>query len=358
MNGIRIKRYTVRQDGDMEMAMRTSQKLHIGRIRYRLLLVTVLTLVVSSMYPLIWVYADDRKRPVRIGVLNESWGPTPQDVGLRDGLTALGYQEDRDYFLGIRFTQGNRAELPAAARELVKLGVDLIFTPTDHSAKAALSATSQIPIVFATSSDPIGEGLVQSFPRPGGNITGVADLALELAPKRLQLFQEMLPGLRRVLFPYDASDAFALKEAETYRRAASQLGIELVEKPVHTPEEARDVLSRLQPGEVDGALQPRCCTLNIPGFVLDLMPAKRIPAMFDSAFWPERGAFASYGQDFYETGRQAARLVDKILKGQKPAEIPVEVNSKLEFVINLKTAQAMGLTIAPEVLFQADRIIR
>jgi putative ABC transport system substrate-binding protein len=168
----------------------------------------------------------------------------------------------------------------------------------------------------------------------------------------------MIPGLRRVLFPYDASSAFALKEAETYRRAARQLGIELVEKPVHTPEEAQDVLSRLQPGEVDGALQPRCCALNIPGFVLDLMPAKHIPAMFDSAFWPERGAFAGYGQDYYESGRQAARLVDKILKGQQPAEIPVEVNSKLEFVINLKTAKAMGLTIAPEVLLQADRIIR
>jgi putative ABC transport system substrate-binding protein len=168
----------------------------------------------------------------------------------------------------------------------------------------------------------------------------------------------MLPGLRRVLFPYDVSDIYALKEAETYRRAARQLGVELVEKPVRTPEEAQDVLSRMHPGEVDGVLPPRCCSMNIPGFVLDLMPAKRIPALFDSAFWPERGAFASYGQDFYESGRQAARLVDKILKGQKPAEIPVEVNSKLEFVINLKVAKAMGLTIAPEVLFQADRIIR
>jgi putative ABC transport system substrate-binding protein len=269
----------------------------------------------------------------------------------------LGYQEDRDYFLGIRFTQGNRAELPAAARELVKLGVDLIFTDT-NSAKAAQLATSQIPIVFANEDDPIDQGLIQSFARPGGNITGVADLTLELGPKRLQLFQEMIPGLRRVLFPYGSSDAYALKEAETYRRAARQLGIELVEKPVHTPEEARDVLSRMQPGEVDGVLPPICCALNIPGFVLDIMPAKRIPAMFESAFWPERGAIASYGQDYYESGRQAARLVDKILKGQKPAEIPVEVNSKIEFVINLKVAQAMGVTIAPEVLFQADRIIR
>ena len=337
--------------------MRTSQKLHIGQSRHWLLLMMVVALAVSSMYPLIRVHAADRNRPVRIGVLTESWGPTPQVVGLRDGLTALGYLEDRDYFLGIRFTQGNRAELPAAARELVKLGVDLIFADT-NSAKAAQLATSQIPIVFATEDDPIDQGLIQSFARPGGNITGVADLALELGPKRLQLFQEMLPDLRRVLFPYDASSAYALNEAETYRRAARQLGIELVEKPVHTPEEAQEVLSRLQQGEVDGVLPPRCCALNIPGFVLDILTPKRIPAMFESAFWPERGAIASYGQDYYESGRQAARLVDKILKGQKPGEIPVEVNSKLEFVINLKAAKALGLTIAPEVLFQADKLIR
>jgi putative ABC transport system substrate-binding protein len=342
----------------MEMAIRTFQKDPFGQARDWLLLVTVLTLVVSSMYPLIRVHADDRNRPVRIGVLTESWGPTPPVVGLRDGLTALGYLEDRDYFLGIRFTQGNRAALPAAARDLVKLGVDLIFADDDQSAKAVQLATSQIPIVFASSDDPIGEGLVQSFARPGGNLTGVADLALDLGPKRLQLFQEMLPGLRRVLFPYGASSASALNEVEIYRRAAHQLGIELVEKPVRTPEEAQDVLIRIQPGEVDGVLPPECCALNIPGFVLDIMTSKRIPAMFDSAFWPERGAVASYGQDYYETGRQAARLVDKILKGQQPGEIPVEVNSKLEFVINLKAAQAMGLTIAPEVLFQADRLIR
>lgn len=322
------------------------------------LCVLVVGLVISSMSLLPQARADDRRQPVRIGALNESWGPTPQEVGLRDGLTVLGYQEDRDYFLGIRFTQGNRAALPAAARDLIKLGVDLIFTPTDESAKAAQLATTQIPIVFAGSADPIGQGLIQSFARPGGNITGVAELAFDLGPKRLQLFQEIIPSLRRVLFPYDASSAFSLKEAETYRRVARQLGIELVEKPVHTPEEARDVLSRMQPGEVDGVLQPRCCSMNLPGFVLDIMPAKRIPVMFDSAFWPERGAFASYGQNFYESGRQAARLVDKILKGQSPGEIPVEVNSKIEFVINLKAAKALGLTIAPEVLYQADRLIR
>jgi putative ABC transport system substrate-binding protein len=328
------------------------------RVGRQSLFMLVVVLVISSIYPSRQVCADNLKRPVRIGSLTESWGPTPQIVGLRDGLEALGYRENRDYFLGVRFTQGNRAALPAAARELIALGVDLIFADDDLSAKVAQLATSQIPIVFASADNPIGQGLVQSYARPGGNITGVADLTLELGPKRLELFQEIIPGLRRVLFPYGATDADALKEVVVYRRAARQLGIELIEKPAHTSEEAQDMLTSIQPGEVDGVLPPTCCALNIPGFVLDIMPSKRIPMLFDAAFWPERGALASYGQDFYESGRQSARLVDKILKGQKPANIPVEVNSKIEFVINLKAAKAMGLTLAPEVLFQADRIIR
>ena len=331
---------------------------HMRKIARQGLFTLVAMLVVHSMYPLNHVYADNLKRPVRIGSLNESWGPTPMVVGLRDGLKELGYREDRDYFLGIRFTQGDLSALLAAARELVNMGVDLIFAETDAAAKAAQLTTPQVPIVFPYSFDPIGSGLIESFARPGGNITGVAGLTLDLGPKRLQLFQEMIPELRRVLYPYDAADALAVKQAQTYRHAARQLGIELVEQPVHTSEEARDILTRIQPGEVDGVLPPRCCSMNIPGIVLDIMISKHIPAMFETVFWPEQGAFASYGQDYYESGKQSARLVDKILKGQKPAEIPVEVNSKIEFVINIKAAKALGLTIAPEVLYQADRIIR
>ena len=127
---------------------------------------------------------------------------------------------------------------------------------------------------------------------------------------------------------------------------------------MQTQEEAQGILAQVHQGEVDGILKPRSLSLNIPGFILEATAQHGLPAMFDAAFWVEQGGLASYGQDFYETGRQAARLVDKILKGTKPAEIPVEVNSKIEFVINLKTANALGLTIAPEVLSQANRLIR
>jgi putative ABC transport system substrate-binding protein len=277
---------------------------------------------------------------------------------MRDGLLALGYREGEQFELGVRFTQGNLADLPAAARELVQYGVDLIFADGDEPAKAAQMATRQIPIVFADVGDPLGSGLIQSFARPGGNLTGVADLRLELSPKRLQVFQELLPGLQRVLFPYDAADATSVAAAQVYRDAARRLGIELVERAVRTEAEAQATLAAVRKGEVDGLLQPHNTALNIPGFVLEAAARQAIPSMFPTAFMVEQGGLASYGPDMYDSGRQAARLVDKIRKGGKPAEIPVEVNHKIEFVINLKVAQTLGLTIAPEVLFQADRLIR
>jgi putative ABC transport system substrate-binding protein len=302
--------------------------------------------------------AEERTYPIKIGVLTTSWGPTPLTVGLRDGLLELGYRENEDFFIGVRFTQGDSTALPAAARELLQYGVDIIIADYDGSAKAAQMATSRIPIVFAGGFDPVGLGLIQSFARPGGNITGVADLHFELSPKRLEVFRDIVPGLKRVLFLYDATDAAAVAEARVYRDAAHRLGIVLVEKAVRTAEEAQATLAQVRKDEVDGILMPISISLNIPGFVQEASVQQAIPTMCSVSFFVERGGLASYGRDLHETGRQAARLADKILKGAKPAEIPVEVNPKVEFVINLKVAKALGLTIAPEVLYRADRIIR
>jgi putative ABC transport system substrate-binding protein len=147
------------------------------------------------------VDAADRARPARIGVLTSAWGPTPQVVGLRDGLLELGYREDEDFVLGIRFTPGDLTALPTAARELVQYGVDMLIADEDAPARALQRATTQMPVVFLAVGDPVGLGLVQSFARPGGNITGVTDLSLDLVPKRLEVFRELVPGLQRVLFP-------------------------------------------------------------------------------------------------------------------------------------------------------------
>jgi putative ABC transport system substrate-binding protein len=327
------------------------RKLVVSRIVLALLLVGNELLLGSA-------WAADPTRPVRIGVLTDSWGPTPHIVGLRDGLLALDYREDADFVLGIRFTQGDAAALPTAADELVQYGVDLLFTVETNALQAAQKATRQIPIVFASADSPVEQGLIESFARPGGNITGVADLRLELNAKRLQLFHELVPGLKRILFPYDANDALSQVWATAYREAAHRLGMVVLERPMRTQKEAQEALAQVGPGQVDGILKPSALSLNIPGLILDMTTKQAIPTMFDSAFYVEHGGLASYGPDFYETGRQAARLVDKILKGANPAEIPVEVNHKIEFVINLKTAKVLGLTIAPEVLYQANRLIR
>jgi len=312
-------------------------------------------LVVTGAHPGIGMPAE-RTRPVQIGVLTPVWGGTPQIEGLRDGLRELGYRENQDFVIGVRFTEGNLAALPDAARELVELGPDVIIAH-DAAATAMKSATTRIPIVFVGVTDPIGIGLIKSYARPGGNITGVTDRELELGAKRLEVFHELVPGLKRVFFPYDPKHSYSSAGAEVYRDAAKRLGIELVEKSVQTEDEAQVALAKVSTDSVDGILRPPSASLNIPGFILEASAARGIPTMFNGSFWVKQGALAGYGSDEYMTGRQAARLVDKVLKGTAPADIPVELNTKVEFAINLGVAKSLGLTIRPEVLYRADRVV-
>ena len=298
------------------------------------------------------------QRPFMIGALTVSWGPTPAIVGLRDGLKAQGYREDRDFVIGVRFTQGNAAELPAAARSLVQSGVDLIVTSAgSNAAKAAQTATQRIPIVFLGESDPVGRKLVKSFARPGGNITGIADLEVELAPKKLEIFRELVPGLKRIVVVYDATNVEAVERLAVQREAARRLGLAMVEKPVRSEEEARAAITGIKKAEGDGFFASRILSLNIPGLTLDFALKQSIPTMFDEGFFVERGALVSYSANTYELGRQAARLVGKIIKGTKPADIPVEQPTKFELMVNQKTANALGIRIPNSILVRADKVI-
>ena len=326
---------------------------HVGRLALATLLLWSGLLIGGA-----GMAQPQRARPVLIGALNASWGATPQVVGLRERLRELGYRENEDFVIGVRFTQGDLAALAAAARQLVRDGVDILLVDHDDAAKAARQATERIPIVSTTLGNPVEQGLIQSFAQPGGNLTGVADLHLELGPKRLEVFSDMLPGLKRFLFLYHATDAYAMAEAQTLHDAARRLGLVLVALAVHTQEEAQATLTALRQGEIDGILAPRCCALNLPGLILEATARLPLPTMFEAAFWVERGALASYGPDLYASGQMAARLVDKIIKGANPAELPVEVNPQIEFVINLKVVQALGLTLAPTVGYQANRFIK
>ncbi|MGH9023315.1 MAG: ABC transporter substrate-binding protein [Acidimicrobiia bacterium] len=300
----------------------------------------------------------ERTGPVKIGALTQSWGPTPQMVGLRDGLLTLGYREGEQFVIGVRFTQGDASLLPEAAQGLIRDGADILFPTDANSARAAQRATTRVPIVFAAVvGDPVELGLVRSFARPGGNLTGVTDGDLELNPKRLEIVKDLIPGLKRVLYLYDPSDAHAAAAARAYRDGARQLGVTLVEKPVRSEAEARTTLAKLRKAEVDWILTPPTTSLNIPGIVLEATAERSLPAIFNAAFMVERGGLVSYGPDWYESGRQAARLVDKIVKGEDPGRIPVETNPKVELAINMKTAKALKLLIPPSVLQRANRLI-
>jgi putative tryptophan/tyrosine transport system substrate-binding protein len=296
-------------------------------------------------------------RLVKIGALTDSWGPTNGIVGFRDGLQELGFRENQDFVLGVRFTQGNATELPAAARDLVRHGVDLIVVAGGTAATAARQATTKIPIVFTGGRDPVDAGLVKSFARPGGNITGVADLEVELLSKRMELLRELLPGLKRLLVVYDATNPDAVSKLEAHRDAARRLGLTLVEKPVRTEDEARTAIVAARKGEVDAMFAPRSLSLNIPGLMLEIAPKASIPAMFQDAFFVERGGLMSYAANTYEVGRQAARLAAKILRGARPADVPVEQPTKFDLAINMKTAKALGLTVSPSLLLQTDKVV-
>jgi putative ABC transport system substrate-binding protein len=296
-------------------------------------------------------------RLVKIGALTESWGPTPTIVGLRDGLTQLGYRENQDFAIGVRFTGGKASELPGAAADLVQLGVDLIVTTeSSTAAKAAKAATNRIPIVFIGSANPVGAGLVQSLARPGGNITGVADIDFELVAKRMEIFRELVPGLKRIIVPYDATNSDAVALMAVHRDAAARLGLTLLERPLRTEEEARAAMTGLRKGDADGIFSLRFLGLNISGFMLE-MASRVMPTMFHIEFFVEKGGLASYSSNTYELGKQGARLVDKIIKGAKPADLPVEQPTTFELVINLKTAKTLGLAIPPSLLLRAGRVI-
>ena len=303
--------------------------------------------------------AAQRTTPVKIGALTASWGPSKPIVGLREGLQQLGYREDIDFALGVRSTQGNTAELPAAARQLVRFGADILVGDGTGEAPRALqlAAVERIPVVFMGATDPVSRGLVRSLARPGGNVTGIASLEVDLGPKRLEIFRELMPGLKRVMVPYDAVDPGFEQMLGIYRDAARRLGLTLVETPLRSEDEARAVVGELRKGQVDGIVSPRSLSFNIPGFMVEAAARQSAATMFHDSYFVERGGLVSYSENTIEVGRQAARLVDRIMKGAKPADLPVEQSTKFELFINAKTAKTLGLTVPPSLLLRADRVI-
>ena len=314
-------------------------------------LAAVLTLVPYA------AVAQQARRPYRIGVLNESRAANhPTVEGLRSGLRERGLEEDRDVTFDIRFTQGKPGAMPVAAAALVKASVDLIFTIGEASTHAAKSATQKIPILFTQVGDPVAMGIVTKLAQPGGNLTGISSLTLELVPKRLEALKMLAPTLRRVWVIHDLYDATSIVAIVNASQAAPRLKLELVPRAVVSAEQLRQALYELRPG--DGLLATDTGTLEIPAGILEASLASRIPAVFPTDFWLSQGGLLSYGPDYHAQGVQAARLVARILRGARPQDLPVEGADKIDLTVNLKTAKRLGLTAPRKILIRADKVIR
>jgi putative ABC transport system substrate-binding protein len=246
-----------------------------------------------------------------------------------------------------------------AARNFEQEKIDLIYTTSTNSTIAARRATTEIPIVFCAGTDPVVVGLVDSFARPGGRLTGVYHPSTDLTAKRMEILKEMVPKLRRVVIFYDPRLRTGIESSKFAREAAQQMGLQLLERHFATVEELQARLHALKAGEVDAYLAVSDPTAsNQAQLIIDTARAKRLPTMFDFLSHVTKGGLASYAVSFHEMGRLSAKYVQRILSGVKPKDLPVEGVDKIEMVINLKTAKQIGLTIPPNVLARADRVIR
>lgn len=324
---------------------------------YVSLLIVVFTLAALGLPP------SPLARPskaVKIGILTSAWSAWHSNTeGFRDGLKERGYVEGQNVTFDVRAAQGDAMRLPTLAAELVSQSPDLLYCVAGPEARACQKATSSIPIVFTQAGDPVKLGLVRSLARPGGNITGIGSLRAELTAKRLELFKELVPTLRRVLVTYDSREPEERAALASARTASERTGVTLLERAVTAAPEIEPGLAMLAPGGRDGILvvQPGL-NLNIPGRSLEVATSNKIPTMYPASFWSNFGALASYGPDQYLQGRQAARLADRILSGTAPGELPVELPDRIEFIVNLKTVKLLGLEAPPAILLRADRVIQ
>jgi putative ABC transport system substrate-binding protein len=294
----------------------------------------------------------------RVGVILQG-GPYYDAInGLRDGLKELRLTEGKHYVLEIRDAKGDLKVVEEAARNLEREKVDLIFAVATSVTIAVKRATANLPIVFYAGSDPVALGLVESFANPGGRLTGVHNQTTDLTAKRLEILKEMLPKARRVLTFYNPSNRSAAESAKFGRDASSQMGFELVERHVASVEELQGALGALKAREMDAyLLLSDGMVISQAELIINAAKAKRLPTMFHEGSLVAKGGLASYGISYHRAGRSSAKYVQRILAGTNPKELPVETVDKLDLIINLKTAKQIGLTIPPNVLARADKVI-
>jgi putative ABC transport system substrate-binding protein len=330
------------------------------------------TLTIGLLTEPLVAEAQQAAKTYRIGLFHVGLDHVPPSLdGLREGLKALGYDvgampapkvstvmEGKNIRLDWR-NLPNEAKAREAAKAFVQDHVDLIVAFESQCVAAAKAATSEIPVVFLHVTDPVAEGFAQSLAHPGGNLTGFGQFLADLLPKRMELFKELVPRLQSLLVLVDPQDRAMAEQAAEVRKAAKTLRLQLAERQVTSQSDVEQVFGLLKPGEVQGVFVASSSLMtNFPSLVIRLAERSRLAVSGHRKEWAEQGALFSYGADFHSVGWDAARLVDKILKGATPADLPIEQLTKFELVINMKTAKALGLTISPSLLLRADEVIQ
>ena len=319
----------------------------------------VFSLLLTVLLPPVFPAEAQQAKVYRVGVIHQG-GPYGAVVdGLRDGLRQLGYEDGKHILLEIRDTKADLKLVEEAARIFERERVNLIYVVATSVVAPVKNVTSQIPIVFSVGSDPVASGLVQSFGRPGGRLTGIQYSTTDLTGKRLEILKEILPKLSRVVTFYNPNNPMATEAAALAREAAQQFRVQLVERHATSVEELRQALQALKAKEVDAYFYISDAMMTSQAqLVIDMATSKKLPTMFPEQGFVAMGGLASYGQNFYEIGRLSAKYVQKVLTGAPPGDLRVETVDKFELVMNLKTAKQIGLTIPPNVLARADKVIK
>jgi len=304
--------------------------------------------------------AQQARKVPRVGLLS-TFSPSdamPWHQAFRQGLRELGWVEGENISIEYRYAEARLDRLPDLATGLVRLNVDLIFTDTPSPAFAARNATRTIPIVIASGSDLVASGLAESLARPGGNITGLDQIASELGGKRLELLKETVPKLSRVVVLWNPQNQTSTRNWNELQDPARQLGVALHSLVVRSADELDKAFEVVSMAHADAlVILPESAFVANLKRIADFSAKNRLPSIFHLREFADAGGLMTYGPDRSDLFRRAAAYVDKILKGAKPADLPIQLPTKFEFVINLKTAKALGLEIPPTLLARADEVI-
>ena len=326
------------------------------QIRRRQLLIATIGVVILPLP----VHAQTERRVRRIGYLSQASAQINASrlSAFRKGMLELGWVEGRDYLIDARYANGVTHALPDLAAALVATAPDLLLVPSDEDVRLLAQSTKTIPIVFAIAQDPVGNRLAASLRRPGGNATGLTSISTELSSKRLQLLKEAFPRVVNIVLLFEPDNVGSVSQAKEVREAAPRVGVRVTPIELRQPSDIEPAFKRANDLGAQAYIVTTGGTLaSQRQAIVDRMIRLKSPAMFANSQWPEAGGLMSYGPSFTDSFLRAAVYVDKILKGTKPGEIPIEQPTKFELIVNMKTARAIRFTFPDAFLGQVDRLI-